>query len=520
MDEFFTPQAYKKEIRAINPQAFALSANEAIRVQKILAIIRQVFDTHDEFVQRGAIPVEGMDEKREIVTNIFNAQSVALIKEHIKAKRINLNNAYRVAQRVLSANWWQLMPIALSITGEGKPTLYLRSSGDAQGKITREQFPEFYKVYDSQDEIIRGYKLGGIRVEALRDALGLDSSYLYLDGGELYALNLIRAIVEFKEPFVRNESEYITIKSSPATTALAITGTKAYRDAEQIEQTDEGNLFEIHPTARNAFRYTGELDTLKNFSVNVSKLILQIVSESISQGQWVRISLRSYMELRGLRDEKTARKQYQKATEVASRLQFSRKSNGRFTFINFLQAGNVVKGEGVFLINQLFYDYYIEQNGSKAQIPKSFFRIPASSPNAWAIANRLYTHRKCNLGKDTENRIAITTLLASTSLPLADTIEKKRLKSYIIDRFFEALNTARDITKAFTYTIVESGGVRTNEYEAYNNYWHFIKCLIQVKWNEDPYTEARQKKIEAYKRRQESEAETKPVKKKRRGKKA
>ena len=518
MDEFFTPKAYKEEIRAINPQAFALSANEAIRVQKIASIIRQVFDMHREFVQNKDTENGGI-----IRTIIFNAQSVALIKKCLKEKRVNLNNAYRVAQRVLSANWWQLMPIALSITREGDPTLYLRSSGDAQGYITREQYPEFYEVYDSQDDIIRGYKLGGIRVEALRDALGLDDSYLYLDGGELYALSLIRAIAEFKEPFVRNESEYITIKSSPATTALAITGAKAYRDAEQIDDEDQEAGFEIHLTARSAFRYTGELDTLKSLSVNASKLILQIVSESISQGRWVRISLREYMELRGLRDEKTARKQYQKATEVVSRLQFSTKSNGRFTFINFLQAGNIVKGEGVFLINELFYQYYIERNGSKAQIPKSFFTIPASSPNAWAIVNRLYTHRKINLGRDTENRIAITTLLGDTTLPLAETIENKRLKSYIIDRFFEALNTARDITKEFTYTIVESGGARTNEYEAYNNYWHFIKCLIQVKWNGDPYPEARQKKIEAYRRRQErleSEAETKPVKKKRKSKKA
>lgn len=486
-----TPQQRIKRARAKYPEAYALTVNEAIRVQRFDSLIWQFFDTHPEFRRIEHIG-EG-DRQRDRVVYLYNDDSISLLKAFFTVKRLSLANAYALASRVLSQPWFEVMSVLY--VGDNKPQgqASLNTSDGYKG-IILEDWREFYKVWSLDDES---------NAQPIREALKLDDTYLYLCTGERDILQLIKGIAEYDNaPFTTTQEEgFIAIKSTPQSTALVSIGEKAVLEAKYDELNE---LFDIlSSTGEHVYLRGRQLNS--NEFISLDKLLRQINSVLHQCGYMTKaitITLEEFMEFRGLSDKKAAREQFERA--IALLYEVSLNYNGLES--RYLQTKARIHNSKVALIlTDLFFES-LRVSGSVALIPQGFFSLDGKSGNAYKLGITLSDNRRRNIGKPNENRMSIAKLLEATTLNLADKIEPKYYKRQIIEPFFTALNKAS--AKGFSYTLVHRGGTPLTpleQFEIHHNYELFISCLVDVVWDKEPeyYKSLRERKVveaEAHKR--------------------
>lgn len=505
-----TPQQRIKRARAKYPDAYALTANEAIRVQRFDSLIWQFFDTHREFVKT-EWREEDTEKKYPIYRNLYNDESIALLKQFFTVKRLSLANAHALANRVLSQPWFELDSI-LNLNHDDSSEAYLHTSDGRHGRLSLEDWPEFYAVWDIRDDS---------NAQPIREALRLDSSYLYFCTGERDILQLIINIAEYDNaPFTTTQEDgFIAIKSTPQSTALVSVGERAVIGAKYDELNE---LFDVISSTGEHVYLRGRMLKADEF-VSLDKMVRQINS-ILHQGGFmnkaITITLDEFMEFRVLTDRRAAREEFERAISLL--YEVSLNYNGIES--RYLQTKARIQNSKVaLLLTDLFFES-LRVSGSVAFIPKGFFALKGKGGNAYKIGITLSDNRRRNIGKDNENRMSIAKLLEATTLNLADSIEPKYYKRQIIEPFFTALNKAA--AEGFSYTLIHRGGIpltKLEQFEIHHNYELFISCLIDVQWYKEPeyYKSLRERKIdeaEARKRGRlkkiEAEARSKkPVKK-------
>lgn len=488
--------ARAKRLRATCPDAYALSVNEAVRVERISSLIITFFATHPEYRQ---------EERREgssqpIYHDSYNKDSVPLITEMLKRKRISLDNAYALAKRVLASKWFTVSSTII-VDAEGKPDFNKRYASlttdeGYQGIIGREAYPTFYELWDSESVYVFA------EAEAMRQALSL-TGYKLLDSNEYNTLHLIVLLKEFlivdePKPFTVQQEGFMPITNSPETTALLAVGAKALAHASY---DDANERFDIITATGDCLYLRGEkLTTTSSEWVNIDKLLRQINYKAHQDNHTrkaVVITLDEFMELRGLSDRKEARKQFTKAINDLYNVSL-KVSNGRIKGeFRYLQAkAEIDNSKASFLLTDLFYEA-IKAVSSIGLMPISFMRIDGRESNAYKIGVYLSDHKRRNVGKPNENKVTVAKLLEITSLPDAKSIAPNRYKQQIIDRFFTALDKAAS-TGEFKYTLSRKGNEVLSEHdaiEAHYDYNVFISCVINVQWLREPdYTQLRERK--------------------------
>lgn len=492
-------RARAKRLRATCPDAYALTVNEAARVDKISTLILTFFANHPEYRQ---------EERREgsnhpIYHDVYNADSVALITELLRLKRISFTNAYTLAKRVLSSKWF-VIDSTIVLDAEGKVDFTKRLASVTtdegyKGVIDRAEYPEFYKLWDSESVYIYA------EADAIRQALSL-TGYKLLDNNEHHTLNLIIMIQRFLDeakPFVIAQDGFIPITNSPETTAILAVGSKALRDASYDDMNERYDI--VTATGDSIYLRGQRLLTTSSEWVNIDKLLRQINYKSYQDShanKEVVITLDEFMELRGLSDRKEARKQFTKVIDDLFNLSCKTK-NSKYGEIRYVQNKPVIKNSQVSFALSDFYLAALIYYSSISLLPTSFMRIDGRGSNAYKIAVYLSDHKRRNLNKSNENKVTIAKLLEITSLPDAKTIEPNHYKQQIIDPFFAALEKAKS-TGEFTYTLSRRGDDACNTVEAHYDYNYFITCTVNVQWLKEPdYTQLRERKAkeaEAYER--------------------
>lgn len=503
-----------KSIRLLHPNAYALSANEAILLERINRLVYDFFTVHREFTQ-----VEPPDEKHLLsrVHNVFNQKSVSLLKDTLKTKRISLNKIHKVADRVLSGKWFEVYA-AYDLPEVGKD--YDHSAYKHLTYITsdkpltvaeRGKFPGLYEVWDNYikseskdrlfDTVVTNYDHDP---EALRSALNLSEDYLYLCGGERGTLLLIKRIAEFDSiPFTTAENMTLPIKSTAKTSGLAAVGRKSIIEALNVYD-ELNNAYTIKPTSKiNITVYDTELKPNSQMWVNMNKLLTHIQYKLVQSNyadKVVSIGLDEFMDLRGVTDKKEARDSLNEAILNLYHTSIGTDKDDRAVRI-IQERSKVIKGRAEIVLSDRFYEE-LRKNKSLEYFPLSFMRL---NGNAFRLAINLFNHRRRNLGTDTENRIGIRKLLEYTTLPIESEIERWRRKDQIITPFINAMIAAAE-SGEFTYKIVHSKGIELsdhNKWLASYDYDEFINCLIEVQWkNEHEYItqlreDKKQKMIEA-----------------------
>lgn len=479
-----------QQVRAKCPSAYALTVNEAIRVGRIDLLIWQFFNSHTEFMKADISEEEIAAGKHPKYSRVFDDTSVSLIREIFDRRRISLTNAKTLADRVLSGHTFEIVSM-LRLNTEEPVLSGIIKDGIYQGIISREEFPAFYDVYEAEDIN---------NAQALREALGLSGEYLMLCPGEEETLRLIKIVAEYtSQPVtvVQQHEGYITIKSTPQSTALVSVGGDAIRNARYDDINEHFSM--ITATGQNLFIRGKALTSSER--VSIDKLLRQINSKSLMnncQDQKVEITLDEFMELRGLRDRKEARKQFNKAIDLLYNVSYELDDGKHKISVRYLQIkATIDNSRAVFLLSDPFFKQ-LRDNGSIDYSPKGFLRMDGKSDNAYAVGMYLSDQRRRNIGKGDSYRVSIGKLLEVTDLPSASGIDSKYYRRQIIVPFFNALNKAASEGN-FEYRIVHSRGDTLTAEEKNNimyDYSIFISCLIEPTWHDEPdyHKELRQRK--------------------------
>lgn len=232
----------------------------------------------------------------------------------------------------------------------------------------------------------------------------------------------------------------------------------------------------------------------------------------------IRIPLKEYMKMRGLTDEKEARKQIKEDLEAIYNLKFEKFTQPihgkKEDFFNLAIIGShgiengkiIVSLDGVF---SKLLSYY-----PAIPIHKGLLKLKANkNPCAYYFAKKIHEHKFMNSGKKNEDIIAVMTLLeaAQNVLPSYEEVfnSSRHYKEKIIAPFYRDMEALVDIGILSEWTYWHKNGIPLTDAELKNlNYEIFKDLNVKVTWTEYPdqsnRLEAKNKRIKAAEKKKEN----------------
>jgi hypothetical protein len=202
-----------------------------------------------------------------------------------------------------------------------------------------------------------------------------------------------------------------------------------------------------------------------------------------SNSNAIRLPLDKYMEMRGLKDKKTARKQVKEdlKTLASIRVEFKEKRKGKQgDFLNIRLSGGtegIVNGVIIFNFNT-DYVSYIKRSGAPP-LPKGLlFLNQQYNPYSSDFLFRITNHKIMNRTKSNEDIIGVKTLLdAAPQMPKYEDIKDSgRISQRIIEPFERDMDALNKTIK-WHYC-----GPRGEQIEGPVNYEEFIAALVKITW--------------------------------------
>jgi hypothetical protein len=202
-----------------------------------------------------------------------------------------------------------------------------------------------------------------------------------------------------------------------------------------------------------------------------------------SNSNAIRLPLDKYMEMRGLKDKKTARKQVKEdlKTLASIRVEFKEKRKGKQgDFLNIRLSGGtegIVNGVIIFNFNT-DYVSYIKRSGAPP-LPKGLlFLNQQNNPYSSDFLYRITNHKIMNRTKSNEDIIGVKTLLdAAPQMPKYEDIKDSgRISQRIIEPFERDMDALNKTIK-WHYC-----GPRGEQTEGPANYEEFIAALVKITW--------------------------------------
>lgn len=225
----------------------------------------------------------------------------------------------------------------------------------------------------------------------------------------------------------------------------------------------------------------------------------------------IKIPLRDFMSLRGLKDEKSARQQIKEDLSTLSnfRMTFSEKRRNKPTTSYFDLA--VIGSHGIknSFIVVAFDPAFIElfETYNVMNYPLILLRLNAHNfPHAYYFGRKITAHKNLNYGSPNEDIIAVTTILNSSPyMPDAESVAGKHYKQLVIDPFEENMNALEDV---LTWEYCHSKGTPLTDEELSalydkGGYHTFVTLLVQVHWKDFPTRPPKPKKRTANKKKQQ-----------------
>ncbi len=219
------------------------------------------------------------------------------------------------------------------------------------------------------------------------------------------------------------------------------------------------------------------------------KLLDALIITATESGQtdtMVRLPLAQYMQMRGLRDVKEARKQVRQDIEAldAISIEFREKRRGKTgDYLKMSISGGtngLVRGVILFRFNTDFFNVML--NYPVMPFPKEILRLNSRrNPNSEFFLRRIAEHKNMNIGKPNEDIIGVKTLLLSSpELPrYADLGEKGQVSQRIIDPFERDMD-ALDILE-WNYC-----GKNGTPCDPPKSYAEFERARVRIVWKTYP----------------------------------
>lgn len=472
-------QAEREEGREV----YALTYKESRYIIRIGNIISEVQSSYIATDESGKVETQS------------NADSKAAILQAFKNKRISRVTALALANRILSGKWYSLLiygnQAALdeirAATGFKGMVYFIECSDNKNGVIHPAEYPAFYSLREARLSPAQH------RI-AERDALGLTTEYKYLYSAELYILKDIIALCAEPERVDGEAGGYWKMKSSPMIAALALASPRTKRvdiigDTVTL-QSQNVAIYLTNETSRAVLR-----------DINAAKLLDLVYKEAYQTGyKQMRFSfpLKEIMEAQGRTDEKTARKQYQKAIDLLDGIELKAIAGGDSRNVAVSQRDGGVHGGRVNFTVTLAFLEGLKSTKQVALYHPLMQKLPAKG-NAYPFARAFMEQKRRNIGKDygIENRLSVINLLSISTLPSIDRVPSGQAGQKIIEPFHKALDAIEE-AGIFSYRFCHSNGIDLTDSELAQidtDYILFASLYIEVKWFIEPdYTNLLEKK--------------------------
>ena len=238
--------------------------------------------------------------------------------------------------------------------------------------------------------------------------------------------------------------DYYVIAQSRSSNTLARKLTTKFLSELQMDLFGTGLI----ETADFKLSVRGYNELKSGINISAAKLLDILVIKSTSTGltdTLVRLPLKEFMEMRGLRDEKEARKQIKRDMDALDRVQFDYKGIGKNKnswFKVSLSGGfsGIVNGVIHYRFNEEFYRS-LRVDDTKylfMYFPMEALKIADNHhPYSYHLARKISEHKRMNKDKPNEDVISVITLLnACVNMPdYAKLGEAKQVSLRIIEPF-------------------------------------------------------------------------------------
>lgn len=218
----------------------------------------------------------------------------------------------------------------------------------------------------------------------------------------------------------------------------------------------------------------------------------------------IRLPLKDYMDMRGLKDIKSTRKQVLESMDALSKISYEAKEKikGRWVHsgtISLFGGTKIIKnGIIYFNFNADFYGQLIKYR--VMDYPPMILKTnDAKNPNAFYFSRYIAENYRMNEGKDRLNFISVKTMLEkSPKMPTYEEVMNgnRNVRDRIIEPFIRDLDSLDDVY----YDIVSEDKETIIDHVEDLTYGEFIKCYLKIDYTDYPKNEAR---LERKKKHQE-----------------
>lgn len=294
---------------------------------------------------------------------------------------------------------------------------------------------------------------------------------------------------EFLEQFRQTGAKYYhMIVQGKASNNLQKKLTQRITDPTQINIYGHGEI--ITPDFKLFIR--GYKELLNGVKQSAAMLLDSLMITATREGlksTLVKLPLREYMEMRGLRDEKSTRAQVKRDIDALERISFEFKGAGiqkrvwLKVSISGGTVGQIKNGDIIFRFNQDFFDSFkMSDNGKYLYMyfPREALQVNINNhPYTYWLARKISEHKRMNLGKPNEDVVSVQTLIESCpNYPSYEEVMKtgRAVTQRIIEPFERDMDTLTD-SLSWHYNSEESPG----------DYKGFMESTVTIQWNNYPY---------------------------------
>lgn len=232
--------------------------------------------------------------------------------------------------------------------------------------------------------------------------------------------------------------------------------------------------------------FINKYDELRNGVRPTAKLLLDaLVITATDSGQrdsLVKLPLSKYMEMRGLKDVKSAREQVREDIKALDNLSFEFKDTRKERNSDFLEmkiyggTSGIVRGTIMYRFNHDFFNLIMSY--PVMPYPKEILSFNAKkNPNSYYLLRRITQHKNMNYGKNNADTISVKTLLGATpEIPkYEDVREDGRIDQRIINPFERDMDNIQCIKWSYC-------GKNGSRVESPNSYHEFESLNIKIEW--------------------------------------
>lgn len=340
------------------------------------------------------------------------------------------------------------------------------------------------------------------------------------------AVTVTAAITTTIAPTIDNENYKDMIQNNATNTISRFSGLKKHTTKDPfngkfIIKSSKNFALEIEFTNDAS----GKKDLLSLMTVPTQQLfnfcLCKLTEKGLQTGE-LKIPIKEYMAIKGVKDEKETRKQIKNSLDTLFRFALSFKDKGKkgqyekYMDLHILSSHAIINSYIIANFDPLFIKM-LANSGYLLKFPIRLFRINGRNKNAYNMGYRIAMHKNMNAGKPNEDIIGVKTLLDCTTLPTYEE-EKAGKRSYvqnIIDPFEKALNELQDFD-VLKWEYCHKNGEPLTKEECLNfNYNIFENLLIKFYLKDYPdqtkrlkRKEEKTKQIERNKKRQANKKNT------------